>query len=669
MAYSTSITTIGAGEVGQTTFNIAYTGPGIGYLLRTHIYMYINGALTGGAGGVDADGFTFITDNQVELKTYSPVLDDEIEFRRVMPKTDAYLNLVDGGGLTEANLDDIHLGLLYILHEAWDGFDLTQDNIDEAVAAAAAAGLSEIAAELAETNAETAQAAAELAETNAETAQAAAEAAAADAIAAVERTFTVGGTANAITLTSSGVDPITAYENRQVFLFRATEANSSAVTINIDGVGVVAVNKSAVEGYSGLVRHEIAASAWTEIVYDSSLAAFVLMRSADRKFTLVDLGPIIQGRSWNTDMIGTQSLNPFTQGGTGTAGGTLTAGQTLGLRLQWGAEDITTSYTIQGGDTAADAAAGLEALLLADSTIAAEWWFATPTSSAVMQIQWDASVGSVTITDASAGGPTLTLSSFSTALDSAPWNFFSRSVPGRNAEAGDGIYAQVHQSSDSSQPNISTWYATQTVRIIDPVSATRESIWTVGTADAAAGLSGTRARLSAQKGVFVYEGALAPTGGDKGDGSFNANKVYQKNKGVLSGDASPNRVMRKCVLTVQDGTNASTLKCALSSRWNGDVIASTDNIALGATTGDFTLDGGGTNLKIEPSGLSGNAVAVLSVDIYANASTTPLDVLGIVSSGAISLTGYGASDGVAKAMTTLVDTGNFNIEILYLTDA
>jgi hypothetical protein len=175
MAYSAVTFDIGAGEVGQTTFDLTFTGPGNGYLDQSHIYLYVNGVQRDVAGGTGPDGFDFITATQVELKNYSPVLGDEITFRRIVPKDSLYVDFVDGAGLTEAMLDEQSLSNLYINHE-------TQDGYGQGLAAEVeAAALSAVEAGEAEVAAEAAQAAAEAAQADAETAQAAAEAAQADA--------------------------------------------------------------------------------------------------------------------------------------------------------------------------------------------------------------------------------------------------------------------------------------------------------------------------------------------------------------------------------------------------------------------------------------------------------------------------------------------------------
>jgi hypothetical protein len=121
MAYSYIKYEVGVNaSVGQTTFILAFEGPGIGYINREDIYLYINGVETGGAGGVDSDGFTFNTSLNVTLKTYSPVSGDIIEFRRIMPKDDTYVAWVNG----RISADDLNASdeaQLYLIHEIIDG--------------------------------------------------------------------------------------------------------------------------------------------------------------------------------------------------------------------------------------------------------------------------------------------------------------------------------------------------------------------------------------------------------------------------------------------------------------------------------------------------------------------------------------------------------------------
>lgn len=75
---------------------------------------------------------------------------------------------------------------------------------------------------------------------------------------------TVGGTANAITLTPSPA--ITAYAGGQAFTFKAASNSTSTVTIAISGLATKAVQLSGV----ALAANEIRANAWYTVLYDGT---------------------------------------------------------------------------------------------------------------------------------------------------------------------------------------------------------------------------------------------------------------------------------------------------------------------------------------------------------------------------------------------------------------
>ena len=153
---------------------------------------------------------------------------------------------------------------------------------------------------------------------------------------------------------------------------------------------------------------------------------------------------------------------------------------------------------------------------------------------------------------------------------------------------------------------------------------------------------------------------------------ININKLAGIEEGAevneIEGDGTSGRVLRTMVLGIYDGTDAATLECQTVTFWNGDSDGPTDNVAKGATTGNYTLDGAGVVLTIEAAALSGNCIMAIGM-------------IGLNMSGVAGLTVYvydGANDinvemydenGVAQDMTTLVDTGTVKIMILYLTSA
>lgn len=136
----------------------------------------------------------------------------------------------------------------------------------------------------------------------------------------------------------------------------------------------------------------------------------------------------------------------------------------------------------------------------------------------------------------------------------------------------------------------------------------------------------------------------------------------------ILGDATAGRVTRGSYIKIDNGTNANTLKCTLVSRWNGDAIAVTDNIAKDATTGDYNLSGSGKTLTIKASGLTGNAIYAIS-NISNNASGTVLTSEIICISNDIRVFLRDASASTLQDITVLVDTGAIYVEIFYKTDA
>lgn len=137
---------------------------------------------------------------------------------------------------------------------------------------------------------------------------------------------------------------------------------------------------------------------------------------------------------------------------------------------------------------------------------------------------------------------------------------------------------------------------------------------------------------------------------------------------TIHGDGTAGRVRRGIRLIIDDGTDASTLKCTVESSWNGDTIATTDNIVKDDTTGNFTLDSNGKILTIEAAGLSGNVKHVQAF-LDANDSGTPLFPSGLATSNDIAIRLRANAGGVPQDMTVLVDTGPVYLEITYITDA
>lgn len=153
-----------------------------------------------------------------------------------------------------------------------------------------------------------------------------------------------------------------------------------------------------------------------------------------------------------------------------------------------------------------------------------------------------------------------------------------------------------------------------------------------------------------------------------GSDEINVTGLTGTTPGALLGDGTAGRKRRVSRLFIKDGTNSATLKCQVVNRWNGDAIAETDNIAKGATTGNFTLSADGQTLTIKASGLSGNVVCCEGF-MYYNACT--IDVLPDVypSGNDIVINIFTTPQGSAQDITSLANGGFIYIYIPYITDA
>ena len=136
----------------------------------------------------------------------------------------------------------------------------------------------------------------------------------------------------------------------------------------------------------------------------------------------------------------------------------------------------------------------------------------------------------------------------------------------------------------------------------------------------------------------------------------------------LEGDTTAGRVLRISQIIIQDGTDASTLKCTVYSIWNGDAIGETDNIAKDATTGDFTLSANGQQLYIEASGLTGNAVGSLAT-VGLNGTGTAVNVYTDIQGNDIRIMLHNTTTGAQQDLTSLADSGQVRVMFLYITNA
>lgn len=175
------------------------------------------------------------------------------------------------------------------------------------------------------------------------------------------------------------------------------------------------------------------------------------------------------------------------------------------------------------------------------------------------------------------------------------------------------------------------------------------------------------ANASAHHAKYTDAEAIAALEGEA-DVALGGTLTTQSNY-VLEGYTTGRTVVRRCQIKIDNGTDASTLKCTVTSEWNGDAIGETDNISKGATTGNFTLNAAGGGLKIENAGLSGTVVAVLDATQGYNASGTAVTVSGDASSGDVRLVFRNPTTAAEMDLTSLVDTGILYIQFTYVTNA
>ena len=155
---------------------------------------------------------------------------------------------------------------------------------------------------------------------------------------------------------------------------------------------------------------------------------------------------------------------------------------------------------------------------------------------------------------------------------------------------------------------------------------------------------------------------------DAGDEEIDVTGLVGTTPLAILGDATAGRALRIIDFTVDNGSNASTLKCTVTNHFNGDAIAETDNIAKDATTGHFTLDAAGQRLTIEVAGLSGNVIAATGF-IVRNKSGTAHTAHLHRTGNDIYILLRGIDSGSAADWTVPVDTGAIYLQITYITDA
>jgi len=140
---------------------------------------------------------------------------------------------------------------------------------------------------------------------------------------------------------------------------------------------------------------------------------------------------------------------------------------------------------------------------------------------------------------------------------------------------------------------------------------------------------------------------------------------------MVQADGDLGRVIRNEILIIMDGTNANTLKIQKYNIWNGKDAATVDNVAKGATTSGYTLNGVGTDLKLADSLFNAPFVACLAENLYFNSTGVYYTFVGINESvptpGDFVMSFYDIS-GAAVDLTAAVQTGSLWVKYTILTD-
>jgi len=179
--------------------------------------------------------------------------------------------------------------------------------------------------------------------------------------------------------------------------------------------------------------------------------------------------------------------------------------------------------------------------------------------------------------------------------------------------------------------------------------------------------SGTTPTHSANQGTFWVDTNADLYINDNGSTSWDKFLKESDAGDAILGDGTAGRNIRAISVSIQDGTNPNTIKVNTINRWNGDVISTVDNISKGSTVGDFYLGATGVLLRILNSGLTGSFLGGLGA-IGSTSYTTFVSADPIYNAAGMDIyfdtPGSGAVD-----ITSIVDTGDFSVNIIYFTTA
>ena len=104
--------------------------------------------------------------------------------------------------------------------------------------------------------------------------------------------------------------------------------------------------------------------------------------------------------------------------------------------------------------------------------------------------------------------------------------------------------------------------------------------------------------------------------------------------------------------------------------WNHTAISNEDNLGKGASTTSFDLSAGGDALDIQTGDLDGGVTCLMAhASVGYNASGTDITAWAYPVSGDLRIAFYNATSGAGVDLTSLADSGDIFVDIVYLTDA
>ncbi len=136
---------------------------------------------------------------------------------------------------------------------------------------------------------------------------------------------------------------------------------------------------------------------------------------------------------------------------------------------------------------------------------------------------------------------------------------------------------------------------------------------------------------------------------------------------VIKGDGTAGRVSRMLRLSIENGTNAATIKPSTASKWNGDVNAAENNLGKSGDTGVFELSVNGDILTIGATGISGDALGAIATIAYNDQASVLQCSCTIAGAGIVCYFSIAGTGAVAD-LTALIDVGGtLWVDILYVT--